>query len=201
VSSLAGRELEKVLAVRATQKADCKFYDTADDWLPLADSSAAIRTTDLWKTHFAAWRPKARKQALAAADLGFAPAAKQFIADRKLALEREIASQREWLSKRVEEITGTSAASASTQRSLFESAESSPTATVATWQTIANPEERLAAFHSDREQPVAKRAEAEGVIRIYEQRLGHLKRLLDLREPEIVPLGVLMLIPEANHGA
>ena len=61
--------------------------------------------------------------------------------------------------------------------------------------------QRLAAFHSDREQPAARRAEAEGVLRIQEQRMVHLKRLLDLREPEIVPLGVLMLIPEVKHGA
>jgi hypothetical protein len=48
---------------------------------------------------------------------------------------------------------------------------------------------------------MAARVEAEGVLRIFEQRVGFLNKLLDLREPEVVPLGVLMLLPEATHGA
>jgi hypothetical protein len=60
---------------------------------------------------------------------------------------------------------------------------------------------RLAAFQADRTQPPAARVDAEGVLRIYQQRLTHLDNLADLRPPEIVLLGVLMLIPEGHHGA
>ena len=201
VNSLAGRELEKVLAIRVKEKGDCEFYESVDDWSSLADPDAGLRTTDLWKTHFASWGSTAREQALAAARSGFTPAASRFIDDRRKALKRELDNQQEWLKKRTEEVTGTSAAPASVQGSLFDSTVVTPVATIPAWHTIADPQQRLAAFHSDREQPAAKRAEAENVLRIHEQRMGHLKRLLDIREPEIVPLGVLMLVPEVKHGA
>jgi hypothetical protein len=201
VNSLAGRELEKVLAVRVTEKGECDFYDSADGWSSLADPAAGIRTTDLWKTHFASWGATAWEQAFAAARSGFGPAAKQFIENRRKALQRELTNQQDWLNLRAEEVTGASAAPALTQGSLFDAVEGTPVATTPAWQTITDPQQRLAAFHSDREQPVGARVEAEGVLRIYEQRVGFLNRLLDLREPEIVPLGVLMLIPEVKHGA
>jgi hypothetical protein len=201
VNSLAGRELEKVLAVKVTEKGECEFYESADAWSSLADPAAGVRTTDLWKTFFASWGPAAHEQALAAARSGFTPAARQFVDDRRKALQRELSNQQDWLKKRADELTGASAAPASTQRWLFDSDEAPAGAPAPAWQTTADPQQRLAAFHSDREQPTAARAEAEGVLRIYGQRMGHLKRLLDFGEPEIVPLGVLMLVPEVKHGA
>jgi ERCC4-related helicase len=202
VNSLAGRELEKVLAIRVDEKGDCEFYESVDDWSSLADPDAGVRTTDLWKTHFASWGSTARERALAAARSNFTPAATRFTDDRRIALQRELDNQQDWLKKRAEEMTGASTTPTSTQGSLFDSAEGTPpVVTLRSWQTIADPLQRLAAFHSDREQTAAKRAEAEGVLRIHDQRMGHLKRLLDLREPEIVPLGVLMLVPEVKHGA
>jgi superfamily II DNA or RNA helicase len=47
VNSRAGRELEKVLAVKVTKQGDCEFCDSPDDWSPLTDPASAIRTTDL----------------------------------------------------------------------------------------------------------------------------------------------------------
>ncbi len=201
VNSLAGRELEKVLAIKVAEDGEHEFYESADAWSSLADSAAGIRTTDLWKTHFASWGHPAQEQALAAARTGFAGPAKQFIEDRKKALNRELANQQDWLKNRAEEVAGAAATSAFTQGSLFDSAEAAPAAKTPAWQTVADPQERLAALHCDREQPVAARVEAEGVLRIFQQRVSALNRLLDLREPEVVPLGVLMLIPEAKHGA
>jgi hypothetical protein len=201
VNSLAGRELEKVLAVKVTEAGEHEFYESADAWSSLADPDAGIRTTDLWKTHFASWGRLADERARAAARSGFSATAREFIEDRKKTLKRELANQQDWLKTRALEVSGEAAMSASTQGSLFESEEAAPTAPVAAWQTIADPHERLAAFHADREQPVSARVEAEGVLRIHEQRLTTLNRLLDLREPEVVPLGVLMLIPEVKHGA
>jgi hypothetical protein len=87
------------------------------------------------------------------------------------------------------------------QGSLFDPVGTMHALATSSWQTVTDPRDRLAAFHVDRQQPAAARAEAEGILRIYEQRTDYLNRLLDLRDPEIIPLGVLMLIPEVKHGA
>jgi ERCC4-related helicase len=201
VNSLAERELEKVLAVKVAEKDECVYFDSPDGWSSLAEPAAAIRTTDLWKRHFAAWGATALERALAAARTGFASAARQFIDDRKKALRRELANQEEWLKRRAEEVTGSVTGPAVVQRDMFETTDPAGVAAIAAWRKIADPRQRLAAFHGDREQPIGPRTEAEGVLRIHEQRIGYLNRLMELREPEIVPLGILMLIPEEKHGA
>ena len=61
--------------------------------------------------------------------------------------------------------------------------------------------ERLSAFASDSVQHPARRSEADGVLRIHEQRIKDLDARLALNEPEMVPLGVLMLVPEGTNGA
>ena len=66
---------------------------------------------------------------------------------------------------------------------------------------LTTPEQRLAAFAADRSQPTSKRSEADGVLRLYRQRSQVLDVLFDLRDPEVIPLGVLMLIPEATHAS
>jgi hypothetical protein len=190
-----------VLAVKVTAKGDCEFYDSPDDWSALTDPTSAIRTTDLWRTHFGSWGPQAQDQALSVARTGFTPLAKQFVDDRRKALQREQANQSDWLKKRVEEVTGRATTPASVQVSLFDPIESRQAPATPAWQSVTDPQHRLAAFHADRQQPASARAEAEGVLRIYEQRTSYLNRLLDLRGPEIIPLGVLMLIPEVKHGA
>jgi superfamily II DNA or RNA helicase len=201
VNSLAGRELEKVLAVKVTANMASEFYDSPDDWAALTDSACAIRTTELWKTHFASWGTKGQERALATARTGFSPAANQFVDDRRKVLTREQTNQAEWLKKRAEEVTGTSTSPSSAQGSLFDPVGTIQAPASPAWQTITDPQHRLAAFHADRQQPAAARAEAEGVLRIYDQRTAYLNRLLNLRDPEIIPLGVLMLIPEVKHGA
>ena len=64
----------------------------------------------------------------------------------------------------------------------------------------ADPAAHLAAFGSDGGQSPAKRSEADGVLRIHEKRKKILDALLDLGQPQIVPLGVLMLVPEVKHA-
>ena len=63
------------------------------------------------------------------------------------------------------------------------------------------PRLRLAAFKSDRAQRPSQRSEADGVLRIFQQRTSALEMLMDLRPPEVILLGVLMLVPEVNHGS
>jgi hypothetical protein len=65
---------------------------------------------------------------------------------------------------------------------------------------VSEPAERLAAFAMDTSQSPARRSEADGVLRIHRQRQKELLNRLAFGTPEIVPLGVLMMIPESHHG-
>lgn len=201
VSSRSGREFEQVLAVQVSQGGESKLFGSAEEWQPLADPKHAVKTTDLWEKYFASWAPIAGENAGRTAQAGFAPLADHFVAARKQTLNDERKNQQNWLAQRVKEITGISKSSAADQATLFED-NATPAPSVAEWESIAEPGERLAVFGNDRRQSSVARAEAEGVLRIVEQREKVLQSLLDLREPEIVPLGILMLIPaEVRLGA
>jgi superfamily II DNA or RNA helicase len=202
VSSQAGRELERALAVKVTASGATEVYDTAEYWAALADPAKAIRTTELWENHFKDWGDYVRSAAEEAALAGFKPLAKAFVAERTKSLDAERQSQQQWLQKRSDEITG-SQRTTEVQRELFNAssgsaAEGPPSYA---WLAINDPAERLAAFASDSHQAPSKRSEVDGVLRIYRQRIGILDNLAALGKPEIIPLGVLMLIPEeVNHG-
>jgi hypothetical protein len=194
VSSRAGRELERVLAVEVAMSGQAEVYDSADQWSHLASPEKAIRTTDLWKDHFASWSAMATDGAKQAAMSCFEPIAKTFTAERQRSLQAEWEAQEQWLAKRAEEITGTRGGPA--QRGLFDQSGSAPPA----WWSTSDPQQRLAAFGADASQSPTKRSEADGVLRIYEKRKKILDALLALGEPDIIPLGVLMLVPEVNNG-
>jgi hypothetical protein len=201
VVSRSGRELERVLAVCVTPRGEVQFFETANQWLPLADPARALRTTDLWETHFASWAEAAQQRAHQAVTAGFQPLAEQFSSSRREALNHERASQNYWLRQRTIDLMGPVGQPAVTQPDLFSStATPEPVPALPDWQALHDPVVRLAAFHADRTQPPAARVAAEGVLRIYQQRITHLESLADLRPPEIVPLGVLMLIPEGHYG-
>jgi len=199
VSSRAGRELERVLAVKVMSSGATEVYDTAQQWAALADPAKAIRTTDLWENHFQDWGDNARTAAEQAALTGFKPIAEAFIQERTQSLEGERQSQQQWLQKRVDEITGTPQR-AEVQRELFDQPESTsgqgPPSYA--WLSITDPAQRLAAFASDSHQPLSKRSEADGVLRIYRQRTTFLDSLSSLGEPEVILLGVLMLLPAGD---
>lgn len=198
ISSQAGRELERVLAARVTRDGDVKVFVSADQWLPLASPDRAIRTTDLWKQHFATWEGTAIGAARNAVAANFQPLAEQFTQERRETLARERTSHNEWLRNRTQEITGTASKPPAYTRGLFDDAVETPVtpAPAPEWYSLTDPARRLAAFHADRAQLPKDRVEADGVLRIYQQRIAHLDRLADLRPPEIVPLGVLMLVPK-----
>ncbi len=197
LSSRAGRELERVLAVQVIASGTTHVFDTAAQWAPLADPDKAIRTTDLWDQHFKTWGQDAGDRAEQAALASFQPLAQQFVAERTRSLEAERESHQQWLQKRCEEITGTPQ-KAAVQRTFFDDVSASGGEAVAppAWISIADPAERLAAFATDHHQPPSKRTEADGVLRVYRQRTAILDSLAALGEPEMIPLGVLMLIPE-----
>lgn len=196
VSSGAGREFERVLAVKLPADGEPEVYGTADQWLSLADPARAIRTTEVWTRHFASWAVDAADRTQKLAEEGFCSSAEAFIHERRRALEAERSQQEEWLRLRAEEITGTIAPQP-VQIGLF-----APSTTALageqrpTWSSILNPAERLAAVAADPLQPPSRRSEADGVLRIHRQRLSDLEARLALSPAEVVPLGVLMLVPE-----
>ncbi|MGA2255094.1 MAG: hypothetical protein ABSG53_10565, partial [Thermoguttaceae bacterium] len=201
VSSRAGRELERVLAVQVSPSGNTAVYESADRWSHLADLKKAIRPTDLWKKHFAGWAPGAADGAQQAAAGCFRPLAEGFARERKLTLQAEQEAQQQWLAKRAEEITGR--ADGQVQLGLLDqpASRSGDGSSSPAWWSITDPEKRLAAFGSDGGQLPAKRSEADGVLRIHEKRKKILDALLDLGQPQIVPLGVLMLMPEERDNA
>ena len=202
VSSRAGRELERVLAVQvASVRARPRSTTAPTDWSHLADPKKAIRTTDLWKNHFAAWAPTAADGAQQAAAGCFRPIAEAFcqraaeIAPGGTRGPAAMAGQ-----------AGRGDHGQGWRRGSTRIARSARQVDPAMAQRrphggrSAIPQQRLAAFGSDGGQSPAKRSEADGVLRIHEKRKKILDALLDLGQPQIVPLGVLMLMPEVKHA-
>jgi hypothetical protein len=70
------------------------------------------------------------------------------------------------------------------------------------------PAERLAAIHADTNQPARLRNQADALLKIYQQRHDRLTLRGQFSPPEVIPLGLLMVVPPgtsdakgANHGA
>ncbi len=201
VSSAVGRELERVLAAAVTASGKVEFFALPDRWLSWAQPDKAIRTTDVWKNHFKSWADGAEKKVTSVVSKGFVLMANTFIQKRLEGISKDRSNQKDWLRNRADEITGSVTEKKIIQRGLFDKAkEPVGPARIEGWQSIEDPLERLAAFHADSSQKPSARAEAENVIRIYNQRIAHLKSLEQLSDPEIVPLGILMLVPEVPHG-
>lgn len=203
VSSRAGREFERVLAVTVPRPGpgagEPRFLATPSAWRALARPENAVRTGGLWEKHFASWADGNGSVAREVAAEGFAPMAAAFRAERRKALQAEVARQEEWLRKRAEEITGT-ASQLAVQADLFAGVPAGPTSARRPWASTTAPEERLAGFSADGSQHPAHRSEADGVLRLYRQRVADLEARLHLAEPELVPLGLLMIVPEGGRG-
>lgn len=195
VSSGTGRELERVFAVKVTEQAETEFYAEAEQWLGLADRKRAIRTTNVWQQRFATWGEAAGKTAEDVMRKEFQGISEAFVQSRKQELERERSRHVEWLEQRTREITG-EAREQTVQIGLFDQGALAEQDVLSNWMSIADAVERLAAFHADKTQPTQARSEADGVLRIYHQRMAVLQSQLNLAQPEIVLLGVLMLVPE-----
>lgn len=195
VASGAGSEFERVLAVKVSLDGETQFYDQAEEWLSLADSKKAIRTKDVWKNYFEQSFPTAKEQAQTIAQQNWLSIASNFSAYHNREMEIEKARQTEWLQQRSQEITGTEVETA-VQISIFDTlTENNQPTPQSTWISVTDPIERLALFATDTNQTSRLRSEADGVLRIYRQRLAMLESKLALQAPSVLPLGVLMLVP------
>jgi hypothetical protein len=202
LASQAGREFERVLAVEMTATGKPQVYHEASRWIAHADPARAIRTTYVWQHHFAPWASHVQAQVHEAAATAFQSLAGSFTTQRQQTLHAERESLQRWLEQRARDLTG-SATPVSQQPDLFEQLSQADlsTQTSSSWATLADVAERLAGFATDVSQPSARRSEADGVLRIHRQRLGDIEGRLTFGAPEVMPLGVLMLVPENRHGA
>jgi len=191
VTSKSGREYEQVIAVKVDAAGNVETCLTVKDWLePL--KGRGINTRDIWKYHFADWGEKAQQIAIQAAREAFASVGKEFIETRLAELNRERSQHDAWLREAADQIIG--AARAEPVPTLFDGdkvfRQSAPV-----WKTSSDPKERLASFAADKTNPRERRNQAETILRAYERRMSDLADRLQLSEPEVVPLGLLMLVP------
>jgi len=204
VLSGLGREMERVLAVCVERSGGEEFLASPSEWVSYANPNRAIRALpEIWETHFSEWGTEAVDRAKREAARGFQDIAAEFTVELRDQLAKERESHLAWLKQRIEEITGEVRAVQPVQRDLFAQHEEGETddAPPGSWAAIANPVERLSAFANDGTQPPSKRTEADGVLRIFRKRMEEIEAQMNLKEPEIVPLGILMLLPEDQHGA
>lgn len=195
VMSDAGRELETVVAAKLRKGKTPEIIDN-DEWGELAKQGKGINTSGVWKKWFEKWAPEALEQAKPVAAKGFAQTAAEFTGSRKRETEEELERQQEWLKLRAGEITRDRAPNL--QSELW-GKEKGQAQEIPNWARIGNAEERLAAFAQDRAQPAALRHEANGVLVLARKRQEHLRAQLRLREPEIVPIGLLMVVPKGGQ--
>jgi hypothetical protein len=195
VTSQAGREYERVIAVRTSGKGRHEFFGDTADWVDLIRRGKAISTGKVWERHFADGWADITEQTEAHASRQFVPLADAFIASRRADLEKEQADLEKWLRQRSEDITGEQAIAAEQMylEGLVKEAPPRPA-----WLSLSDPRERLAAYVADGSRPPSRRSEADGVVRLYELRSADLGARLTMNPSEIVPLGMLMLIPKGK---
>ena len=194
VSSEVEREFERVLAVRLGKDGPVASYDAADEWLPFADPDQAISTRDVWQTRFAHWADADSEVARAAALDAFRPLAEDFLAERRTQLEAERQRQEEWLAQRCTDLVGEAREEPVEEPTLFDQ-QSTPRPR-RDWAKPGDPLERLASLGADRSVKPSLRNEADTVLRIHRERMADLEARLQLGDPEIIPLGLLMIVPE-----
>src|SRR5262249_42514833 len=101
VNSVAGREYERVVAVRITRSGEPTYCPEPGEWLELALLDAAMSPSGVWEEQFAAWATSQKSAAVNIAADAFAATGQTFIADAQAAIARETADLDKWLAERV----------------------------------------------------------------------------------------------------
>lgn len=197
VETGAGREYERVLAVRVGPEGSAAMLEGPDAWSYLAAPDRAVPGAGLWDRLFASWADGARVTAFEAARQAFEPWTKGFLDRHALDLAEERKVLDAWFRARTEAVCGSVRVA---EASLFDSPDTGP---VPRWRTGGTERERLASFATDRANPPAARSEAEGVLALYDRRDADLRQRGKVKDVQIVPVGLLMLVPQAEvrHGA
>lgn len=189
VNSGAGREFERVVAVRLTQSAKPAYCPEPGEWLQLASVDAAKSPIGVWEQQFARWAPAQLGGAQRTATDAFAPTGQAFIKETESVIAREMAELDKWLVERVAELAPDVVAP---ERTLFD-----PVEPVAAPKPLPRtPAERLAAIHADTSQSPRLRNKADALLKLYRQRRDRLQLRGQFTSPEVVSLGMLMVVPE-----
>lgn len=193
VRSEAGRELERVLAVLVPAGGEPRVLTDPAEWQALAGE--AVPTAGVWERHFAADGLAQEPESARAARDAFEPIAREHLEQHARRLDRERLDLSDWLDRRARDLCGQVV---SAQATLFADDDGEPA--VERWRHLQEPAERLAALAVDKAAAVARRREADGVLRLHAARLAD----LELRSRTTVeapsPLGLLMLVPAAGEG-
>lgn len=199
VTSKSGREYEQVVAVKIDRAGNCEVCLSPKDWLePLRGK--AISTKDVWKDNFADWGEAAQQTAIRAARDAFSSVGNEFTKTRLAELRREQNQHDVWLREAATQIIGD--AEADPAPTLFDG-DQAFRKSMPVWRTSSDPKERLSSFATDKSNSRERRNQAETILRAYERRISDLAERIQLSEPEIIPLGLLMLVPaeEVRRGS
>jgi hypothetical protein len=174
VNSQAGRELERVLAVRVTRDMQAQVITEGTAWLPQATEGVA--TKGLWEREFKEWGKSAQTVAETAARQAFDEMAADFIARHRQRIERRELDT--WLEQRASEIV----AESEQALPLFQNV-------VGITQT---PVERLTDFIAQTGNGGRERSEAQTVMKIFLERRNALDNRLELVKAVLSFLGMMM---------
>jgi superfamily II DNA or RNA helicase len=188
------RGLEKMIAVRIGADETNEAYLEPEEWLSLARQEKAIRTSGIWEHLFSGWGDAAREQALTVAKDQFAILSKAFEIDLAARLKQDRSNMNSWLIERSREITGDPKMQ---QMALF-SDDAIQIHPAAPWQTIPQGVKRLEEFLHDRDLAMAERNKAETALKIYHERMADFAFRSLPAVADVVPLGMLMLVPEVD---
>jgi ERCC4-related helicase len=194
INSSAGRELERVVAVRLSQSGEPAFCPDSKDWLCLASLDSAVSPIGVWEHQFASWAPARLELARKIAADNFNPMVQAFLKEAQELIAREKTELEKWVNERIAEIIPSVAASTP---DLF----SAPSAKKLSAKPVpTTPEERLEMIHSDSSQSKTLRNHAENTLKQYKKRSESLKFRGQFSPPEVIPLGLLMVIPTNKEG-
>jgi ERCC4-related helicase len=203
VRSAAGRELERVMAVRVTPDGEPAALSDPPDWLSLAARNRQTATKGVWEQSFAGWsngqEERCRRAAARAFEAiygGFSEAHIREVSTEKLELSR-------WLADRAEALCGPRRQEAGFDRQLglgFDSGQLELRhADVPRWKISTDPVERLASLKADGNEPPAARQEADGVLQLYNKRTDRLERRSELEPKAPQTLGLLLVVLKKAH--
>ncbi len=184
VRSELGRELERVIAVRATPEHEPDPWVEPIAWLGLARRDSLVSTQGLWERAFASWAPGLEERCRRVASQAFSTMADEFRETLAAELGTERRELDRWVSLRAEELCGKRDAQLKFDH-----------VALPTWQTASDPVQRLASLAADGSQAPAQRQEATGVLQIRNKRVERLERRSHLEQMPAMTLGLLLVVP------
>jgi hypothetical protein len=191
LQSGAGRELERVLAVRVAKGQPPKLVADYKEWDLAATAERAIPTAGVWDAYFRDWAKVSNPEALATATQAFLELATKYSKEHESNSATERMALSEWFRTREREICGARDA----QVWLFDD----NLIAAPRWKSLPDGE-RLAAFAVDGTKSAKERSEAQTVISLQKKRAAELDGRARLEAPTMSPLGMLLITPTVGIG-